>query len=210
MYIDKKHVARLLINASIRNTFGGECAVANHVTVMSARQVLHEYADAHGIALVHDMRAYLKDQSLAKEFERLWKTRYNFFKHADKDHDEEVNIRNIAFLNQFEILFNIEKYKQMFGDMTGHMNIYMGFLAVMHPDKMKIELDDVRTRINKVMKNTAGMSRREIHEIFAYGLMAEAQTRAEIEEARELSFKDSVPYSEEERDKIEMRRKRKT
>jgi len=209
MYIDKKHVARLLIHASIRNIFIGECPVANHVTAMSGRQVLHEYADAHGIALTHDMRTYLKDKSLLREFESLWKTRYNFFKHADRDYDEEVNIRNISFLNEMETLFNLQKYQQMFGEMTGHMKVFMCFLAVMHPDKMKIELDEVRSRLSEVLKKTTGMSRRDIYEVFSYGLTTEPQTKAEIAEARELSFIDPVPYSDEERDTIELRRKTK-
>jgi hypothetical protein len=151
----------------------------------------------------------LKDKSLLRKFESLWKTRYNFFKHADRDYDEEVSIRNINFLNEIETLFNIQKYQQMFGDMTGHMKVFMCFLAVMHPDRMKIEIDEIRSRLNQVLSKTSSMSRREIYEMFSYGLMAEPQTRAEIVEARELSFRESVPYSDEERDKIEVRPKRK-
>lgn len=209
MYLDKKQVARLLIHASIRNVFGGECPVANHVTVMSARQILHEYADAHGFTLDHDIRTYLKDKSLVREFESLWKTRYNFFKHADRDYDEEVNIRNINFLNEIETLFNLQKYQQMFGEMTGHMKVFMCFLAVMNPGKMKIETDDARVLLDAALKKTMGMSRRDMCEVFRYGLTTEPQTRAEIAKARELSFREPVPYPDEERDTIEVRRKRK-
>jgi hypothetical protein len=210
MFIDKKHAARLLTNASIRSVFSGECPVANHVVIMSSRQILHEYADAHRISLMHDMRTHVKDKSLVREFEFLWKQRYNFLKHADKDHDREINIRNVNFLNDFEILLNAEKYREMFSEMSAHMAIFKCFIALMYPGKMKIDAHlDAKHSISETLRKVgAGMSRQAICDIFDYGLRTDLQARAEIEEARELSFKRPAPYSEDERATVEISRKR--
>jgi hypothetical protein len=187
-----------------RSIFNSECPVANHVTVMSARQIINEYAIAHGIALTHDMRTYLKDEALAKEFEYLWKTRYNFFKHADKDYDDEVNISNIGIINEFETLFNIEKYNQLFGKRTGHMALFLMYLVMLYPDKFQPTEEQARafSSVRDRLQKEGTLSRVSLRELFAFGLAQQPDTRAEIEEARKLSIQEPVEIPEDEKEKF--------
>ncbi|MBX9588671.1 MAG: hypothetical protein K2X43_05155 [Hyphomonadaceae bacterium] len=208
MYIDKQTSARLLINASIRNVFNSECPVANHLTAMSARQILHEYAAVHGVTLVHDMRAYLKDKALAKKFEYLWKTKYNFFKHADNDYNDEVNITNIAVLNEFETLFNIEKYAQLFNERTGHMALFLLYLVMLYPDKFQPNEDQARaiSSARGSLQTVGSLSRVPLRELFAFGLTQQPDTRAELDQAKQLSIQEPTEIPDAEKENFKRRK----
>lgn len=209
MYIDKQCAARLLIHASIRSVFNSECPVTNHVTIMSARQIMNEYADAHGITLTHDMRLNLKsDSSLAKKFEYLWKTKYNFFKHGDEDYDEEIHIGNISIINEFETLFNIEKYKQLFGQRTGHMARFLMYLVILYPDKFQPTEEQVRafSGVRDRLQTEDTLARVPLRELFAFGLTQQADTRAEFEEARKLSIQEPIEIPEDEKENFKRKK----
>ena len=58
----------------------------------------------------------------------------NFFKHADKDHDAELHVGEIAKTNIFQIGLCIVNYQAFFGEWTDHMKMLYAVATFFSPD----------------------------------------------------------------------------
>jgi hypothetical protein len=93
-FADKSTVVRRLIHGAVRNTCRLECPITNHVVIHSANGILEEYAKRTGAGLQFDILARAKLE-YKDEMRRLIRSRYTFFKHAKRDHDQEINITSL-------------------------------------------------------------------------------------------------------------------
>jgi len=73
---------------------------------------------------------------------------YNFFKHADDDHDEELPVIDIAVFNVLQLGIVIVNYHALYGAMTNHMSLFFNFAKLVSPagfvpDVEKVEFDRI-------------------------------------------------------------------
>lgn len=193
--IDKQTAARYMIHCAIRNTLNGECPVSNHVIILSAREILFDLAKTRGVTLASDLGNLVKDEHRA-EFRRRMKERYNFLKHADEDHDHELDITNIQFSNDGELLMVIAHYRELFGEQTAHMRSYASFALMVFREAFSVddvELNPERRETTRELVNfLATATRRELCEALADGLIRSLEVSHEFADARELNFRERV------------------
>jgi len=195
LQIDKQTAARYMINCAIRNVLSGECPVSNHVIILSAREILFDIAKTKGIKLASDLANLVKDEHRA-EFRRRMKERYNFLKHAKTDHDYELDIANIQFSNDGELLMVIAHYNELFGEQTAHMRSYMSFALVIFREAFSVDEvesnSERRERTRERVNFLATATRRELCEGLEHALLRSQEVSQEFADARELNFRERV------------------
>ena len=96
--LDKQEAIRHLIHTAIRLIAKMEDPFAVHVLVHSADKLLIDIAKKRGRKLRLDWESYIKPE-YHKEFFDRYRAAYNYFKHADKDFDDNLPIVDIMNLN---------------------------------------------------------------------------------------------------------------
>ncbi len=96
--LDKKEAVRHLIHCAARLVAAGEDPFAIHTLVQSADKLLIDLSKKTGKAL-----AFRWDEVIRSEYReallQVHRETFNFFKHADKDHDAQLHVGNITSLN---------------------------------------------------------------------------------------------------------------
>lgn len=193
--IDKQTAARYMINCAIRNVLNGECPVSTHVLVLSAKEILQGVAQSTGVKLSLDPAEMVRpEERLA--FRRVLKERYNFFKHADKDHDFEIDITNIQRSNEMELILVMDNYRDLYGLVSRHMLTFQLFFMLMYPDifdfeKGKVSDDDMAT-LHHWMRELTKDGRTVLCAELEKFLASEPVALKEREEARSLSCAEVV------------------
>jgi len=59
---------------------------------------------------------------------------YNFLKHADIDHDEELHVGSISESNFLQLAVCIANYHALFGEYTDHMKLLFSFAKLIMPE----------------------------------------------------------------------------
>lgn len=201
MQIDKQTAARYMINCAIRNVFRGECPVSNHLIILSAKEILLDVAKSTNTVLRSDLTNSVKDEYKAP-FRQLLKERYNFFKHADNDHDHEIDITNIQFSNELELILVTDNYKELFGSPTQHMQAFLLYCLVQHPKIYNMEdgklAPDVKELFLNNAKELAKDGRRALCEFLDLHFSMDSDMKRERDESRKLSFREKEAVAERE------------
>jgi len=193
MYIDKQTVVKWQVNASIRNILAGECPVATHVIVQSAREIMYEYAKAKNIELIHDLSNLVKPEHV-KTVRAVFKEHYNFFKHADKDADDEIDITNIHVVNEAETMLNIGKFNQLFKIPSQHMMVFNMYMMMRKPDLFDIDQmpfpNFAMAMLKDLIAEHQGRSRSELCPLFydVLGVIA----ASEIADVKAMSLEEEL------------------
>jgi hypothetical protein len=132
--IGEQEVCRQLIHSAVRLSLADSEPLAVHLAAMSAHDVLRAVAEERAVELTFDFDQFLKPDR-RKEFWTIYKENVNFFKHADKDSEEIINIAGLSRRNELQTLMNISNYSVVFGPaITSHMKAYLIFIAAEYPD----------------------------------------------------------------------------
>jgi hypothetical protein len=151
--LDKQEAIRHLIHTAIRLIAKRENPFAIHVLVHSADKLLIDMAKSRGRKLRVDLETYIKPE-YRKEFFEKHRALYNYFKHADKDFDVDLPVRDIMKRNVMTLFISVANYSELFGKTTNHMILLMVFVIC-----------DFETAISRKCKTLARQS--------AWGLSAE-------------------------------------
>ena len=106
---------------------------AVHVLVQSADKLLIDMAKAKGHKLRLDWEDYIKPE-YHKAFFAKHRAIYNYFKHADKDFDDDLPIHDIMRLNVMALFICVVNYRELFGEMTHHMVLHLAFTLTLSPE----------------------------------------------------------------------------
>jgi hypothetical protein len=63
----------------------------------------------------------------------IYRESYNFLKHADRDSDGKLGVRNIVGSNDLLLFTCIVRYGVLFGSYTQHMCIFLTFAGLLYP-----------------------------------------------------------------------------
>src|SRR5262249_24165114 len=89
-----------------------------------------------GRPLERDWLDYIKPEYHA-EFAQRYRKLYNFFKHADRDFDIELPVRDIVMSNVFGLFICAINYMRDFQDSTKHMGIIFNFTVTLLPQMIQ-------------------------------------------------------------------------
>ena len=131
--LDKQEAIRHLIHAAIRMFSDEEDPFPIHVLAHAAENTLIDVAKTCGQDLRVDWEHYIKEEYHGAFFKR-YRAIYNYFKHADRDFDTDIPIRDIMTLNLMTIFICIHNYATIFGAWTNHMLRFNAFVLVLRPE----------------------------------------------------------------------------
>jgi hypothetical protein len=100
--LTKKQAVRHLIHAAVRMIAAAEDPFAIHLIIQSADKLLIDLSKRLKKPLAHDWVENLKDE-YRKPLMAVFRETYNFLKHADSDHDEELHVGSIAESNVLQL-----------------------------------------------------------------------------------------------------------
>lgn len=131
--LTKRQAIRHLIHCAGRMIAAQEDPFAIQLLIQSADKLLIDVAKRRKQKLIFTwderVRPEYKDALLAVIRETA-----NFLKHADKDHDAELHVAEIAKMNILQIGICIVNYHGLFGEWTDHMQLIFNFARVVYSD----------------------------------------------------------------------------
>ena len=163
--LDKQEAIRHLIHTAIRLIEKREDPFAIHVFVHSADKLLIDMAKQQGQELHFDWEIYVKPE-YHKQFFTKHRAIYNYFKHADKDFDDDLPIiRDIMKLNVFTLAICAANYNKMFGEITSHMVLLPVLVMALFPEMIKPAAVEGATLLDGI-SSFEGMTAGELFETF--------------------------------------------
>lgn len=195
LLVNKQTAAEWQINCAIRNIFLGECPISNHLVVMSAREILDQYARAKGITLAASLEHIILPEYLS-EAKAFWKERYNYLKHSDTDPDAVVDFTNVQIHNENDTFMNIHKYRQLFGSITQHMHTFSLYTMARYPRWFDMDALNMPQANKDFILDMTTKKRRELCEMLSETLEKVHGATSERRKAKRLSFAENVPVGE--------------
>ena len=129
-YINKREGVRHVLHAAIRAVLSDEDPFAIHLLGQSAEKVLLDLLANEG---VEDPLYSLLKPDMRSVFFDIYRESYNFLKHADRDSDGKLGVRNIVGSNDLLLFICIVRYGVLFGSYTQHMSMFLTFAGLLFP-----------------------------------------------------------------------------
>jgi hypothetical protein len=123
-WLTKQQAIRHLIHAAVRLIAAGEDPFATHMLIQSADKLLIDLAK-HSPAgrLAYDWTTIMKPEYKDALLE-VHRETFNFFKHANRDHDQSLHVGDIALSNILQLGVCIYNFVGLFGgEFTDHMKL---------------------------------------------------------------------------------------
>lgn len=113
---------------------------STHLVVMACEEMIMSYADQAGINIQLDYRRFIVEDKQIM-FRKIMRKQYNWFKHADLDHDQSYDgpsADDLAFLNETQTFFNMISFWGMRGTVPANISIYLAFMLKKHEYVFKV------------------------------------------------------------------------
>jgi hypothetical protein len=131
--LNKQEAIRRLIHAAIRMIAAEEDPFAVHLLIQSADKTLIDVAKKLGKELRVDWELFIKDE-YHKQFFAMHRELFNYFKHGDKDPDDEIEIKDIQTRNLLDLYALTSNYGATYDTKTRHMHLFQIFVLQIFPD----------------------------------------------------------------------------
>ena len=154
-YINKREGVRHVLHAAIRAVLSDEDPFAIHLLGQSAEKVLIDLLANEGL---EDPLFSLLKPDMRSVFFDIYRESYNFLKHADRDSDGKLGVRNIVGSNDLLLFICIVRYGVLFGSYTQHMLIFLTFAGLLFPGI--VDWDQLTKNLHKEV--TRGSTRGEL------------------------------------------------
>ncbi|MHC4361045.1 MAG: hypothetical protein ACYSTN_09705 [Planctomycetota bacterium] len=132
--LDKAEVARRQLREAIILFLEKRDIVSVHTLATAAYQILYDIAKKQGLRdILYDSDIF-KDEyrGQAKKHINIAK---NFFKHADKDHDEKIKFN--SSMTEWFLFSAAYLVRQIYGDMYPENYVFVWWYAINHPEFLK-------------------------------------------------------------------------
>ncbi len=132
--LTKKQALRHLIHAAVRMIAAGEDPFATHLLIQSADKLLFDLAKRSASKkLAMDWTRFMKPEYKDALIE-VHRETFNFFKHADRDHDQTLHVGDIAMSNVLQLGVCICNFSSIFDELTDHMRLGLATARLVFPD----------------------------------------------------------------------------
>lgn len=142
--IDKMGVAERQINTSIRILFNKEDPIPIHTIISAGLRILRDIAKHRKISYEGLIDQVIKPDK-RKEFWSKISSPANFFKHADRDHNDILKGVDEQ-INDMMIFISISYYECLNGDISIEMKAFKCWFMMCHPNVFS---DEVAVLIEK-------------------------------------------------------------
>lgn len=132
-YIQKLDVVRRQIKEAVRLFFEQRDAIVIHTVVASAHQILFDLGESKGIASAIKSTATLKSHEI-QSYLRSINYPYNFFKHADRDSEDKINIGPLESFTQAFIMDAIVMLQRLCGSLPIEAKVYWFWFVSKYPE----------------------------------------------------------------------------
>lgn len=114
--------------------------VSAHTIIMAAEELFRNLYVNKNMTVSFDYRVYIKDEH-QKEYLKKTREKYNFFKHADRDTDTdlEVDKEQLHRLNEIMLGLLIFSWRESFSKDSDTMTLFAQWFAANYPDLIKWE-----------------------------------------------------------------------
>ena len=137
---DKPKVLRSQLDSAVRLVSLEDDFVAAHSIVMACEELFRTWYVQNNLFVDFDYRIFIKDE-YHKEYLKTIRADYNFFKHADRDLDDVIEVDHEHFHRRNEVLLflHIAGYRKVFGEISPVMTAYFQWATIAYPDFIKWE-----------------------------------------------------------------------
>jgi hypothetical protein len=179
--LTKEQGVRQIVHAAIRMTLSCEDAYGTHILVRAADTVIGDLHRRKGISDPLNFSNYVRKEHL-QDFLAVHNETYNFLKHGHLLHDGAVPIHSIVLSNDILLWINVVRFKNLFGYLTYHMEVYGQLIRAIHPHLVKWETAEMAEMFLALRAKAEHLTRGEILEAANYGYQRDARFLAEKEE----------------------------
>jgi len=157
---NKPKVLRAQPDAAVVLVSLEETFVAAHTIIMACEELFRSWYVKKDIYVEFDYRIMIKDEYHRDYLDKM-RQKYNYFKHADRDTDETLDVdhQQIHRLNETLLALLVHGYRKVFGELTAPMDIYSRWLVIAYPHLIKWDNvaggSELRSNIEKVKNNDA-------------------------------------------------------
>lgn len=132
--VDKKAVSSRLIREAVWLFFNQRDNIAIHTVIASAHQVLFDLGKNKG--LVSAVKNHgSKDSSSFRKFLKTINFPYNFFKHADRDAKDEIDVSPLSRMTEDFILDAILMLQNISGEIPFEAKVYWHWFVSAYPEE---------------------------------------------------------------------------
>jgi hypothetical protein len=131
MRLSKRGVIRAQLDGAILLIADEDSYIAGHTIVMACEELLRTWSDVKGLPYETDWRSRVNPKYKGHEHTFV-RHKYNFFKHADKDINTEIDIEpeDIRQWNEIFLFLFVRGYVDLFSDLSQRMQSYYKWVAV--------------------------------------------------------------------------------
>jgi hypothetical protein len=188
--LTKQQAVRHLIHAAVRLIAAGEDPFATHLLIQSADKLLIDLAK-HSAAgkLAYDWTTIMKPE-YKDALLKVHRETFNFFKHADRDHDKTLHVGDIALSNILQMGVCIYNFHGLSNEFTDHMKLGGAIARLVFPDGFVN--DDQRALHEESVMDLGNFTLRE----FFAALQTEAILKnfSNLGTEREEDLQDVTPF----------------
>jgi len=130
--LTRHQVARVELDAAIRNLFIDEDLVAAHLLTWSGLEVISDVGKARGRQTLRVAMTSQMSDEVRKRWRRAEHDHYNFMKHADRDPDR--TIRLAPGMTAFALHVACRDFQTVFNDLSPVMALYVAWYLRQNPE----------------------------------------------------------------------------
>lgn len=132
-WIDKLDVARRQIVEAVRLFFARRDNVAIHTMIAAGHQILVDVGKVKGVEGALKNTKVLRDPK-NQDYLKAINYPFNFFKHADRDGDDKINVAPLQLFTKDFIMDGIVMLQRITGDLPIEAKIYWFWFVSKHPE----------------------------------------------------------------------------
>lgn len=137
-----------------------------HTVVMACERLILEIARKRDVSVEWDYKIWIKDEK-RREFEKTIKNKaYNYFHHADEDHDrlyDGPEVENLDSINELQTFLNIHGYVKLAGISEPDFDLYAALVLARHPHLFRPEFLERHSELQKQLSSLDGSRSTMLH-----------------------------------------------
>ena len=132
--VDKTAVASRLVKEAVWLFFNQRDNIAIHTVIASAHQILFDLGKKKEVVSAVKNPDQIEDSSF-KEFLNSINFPYNFFKHADRDSEDKINVGPLSRMTEDFIMDAIVMLQRVSGEIPTEAKVYWHWFVSAYPEE---------------------------------------------------------------------------